>query len=68
MPDESLSVFDINLRQSYFSRELIERSMELADVLKLNSEELNVVSSLLGLSGSIETSMRRSWTISNCGL
>ena len=58
MPKESLSVFDINLRQSYFSRELIERSLVLADVLKLNSEELKVVSSLLGLSGSIETLLR----------
>ena len=58
MPTESLSVFDINLRQSYFSRELIERSLVLADVLKLNSEELKVVSSLLGLSGSIETLLR----------
>src|SRR5438874_7577468 len=42
-----LRVFDINLRQSYFSREVVEESLRASDVLKLNDAELPVVSRLL---------------------
>jgi fructokinase len=51
-PAESLRVFDINLRQKYYSRELIEQSLRLANVLKLNDGELPVVANFFGLSGS----------------
>jgi fructokinase len=44
-----LKVFDINLRQHYFTREMILDSIQLSDVLKLNQEELPVVSGYLGL-------------------
>ncbi|MBI2512016.1 MAG: carbohydrate kinase [Opitutae bacterium] len=37
---EALRVFDINLRQHYFSRELIAESLALASVLKVNETEL----------------------------
>ena len=46
----ALIVYDINLRQSYYSKEIIENSLQLCNVLKLNEEELPVVSSLLKLS------------------
>ena len=45
----TLKVFDINLRQNWFSREVIEESLFRSNVLKLNDEEIVVVSSLLGL-------------------
>lgn len=44
-------VFDINLRQSYYSKEIIEESLTLANVLKLNETELPVLADLLFLSG-----------------
>lgn len=44
-----LRVFDINLRQSYFSREVIDATLRSSDVLKLNDQELPVVARLLGL-------------------
>jgi len=48
---KTLRLFDINLRQRFWSRELIEDSLGLADVLKLNDEELPVVASLFGMTG-----------------
>lgn len=45
----ALKVFDINLRQSWYSREVIEESLVRSNVLKLNDEEIITVSSLLEL-------------------
>lgn len=50
-PKECVKVFDINIRQHYYSREVIETSLGYADILKLNEDELPLVASLLGLSG-----------------
>jgi fructokinase len=50
-PANALRVFDINLRQNYYSRELLEQSLHLANVLKLNQDELPVLAKLLGLKG-----------------
>ena len=47
----ALRIFDVNLRQDFYSRELIEGSLELANVLKLNDTELPVLARLLGLRG-----------------
>ena len=54
-PQKALRIFDINLRQSFYSKELIESSLDLANVLKLNDEELAVIASLLSLSGDEST-------------
>lgn len=51
---DCLMVFDINLRQSFFSREIIYESLELSNILKLNDDELPVVAGLLGISGTEE--------------
>ena len=40
LPQQCLKVFDVNLRQQYYSREIIEWSMTHCDVLKLNDEEI----------------------------
>jgi len=42
-------VFDVNLRQSYYSKEILAESMRLADIVKLNDEELPRIMSLAGL-------------------
>ncbi|MGM9811631.1 MAG: carbohydrate kinase [Muribaculaceae bacterium] len=49
--DDCLRVFDINLRQNFYSREVIEESMRRCSVLKINDEELVIVSRLLQLPG-----------------
>lgn len=48
---ETVTVFDVNLRQDYFSRQVIELSLKRTDILKLNEEELPVLASLLELKG-----------------
>lgn len=46
---ECLKIFDINLRQDGCDRRLITESLERADLLKLNEEELPRVAALLGI-------------------
>ena len=46
-----LRVFDINLRQKYYTPEIIEQSLRLANVLKLNDGELPVLAEQFGLAG-----------------
>ena len=41
--------FDINLRQNWYSQEVIEQSLSRCNVLKINDEEIVIVSDLLGL-------------------
>ena len=54
-PSTSIRIFDVNLRQDYFDGEKIHKMLDLSTVLKLNDEELLVVSDLLFLSGSETT-------------
>ena len=58
MPADSLKVYDINLRQHFFSKEIIETSLKVADILKINDEEILVVAKLLGLDGTPEEACR----------
>jgi len=48
MPENSLKVFDINLRQHFYTKELIDKSLSLCNVLKINDEELVTVSQIFG--------------------
>jgi fructokinase len=49
---KALRIFDINLRQRFYSAELIEASLRRSNVLKLNDQELPVVAELLKLRAS----------------
>ena len=48
-PIGTLKVFDINLRQHWYSKEIIEESLLRCNVLKLNDDEICIVANLLGL-------------------
>lgn len=48
---DCLRVFDINLRQDYHSPALVLSSLEAANVLKVNDEELPMLAGWLGLQG-----------------
>lgn len=50
-PDHALKVLDINLRQHYYSKDLLKKSFDLANLVKLNDEELVIVSEMFGLKG-----------------
>ena len=47
--EDRLKVFDINLRQQFYTLEIIEASCRRANVLKINDEELVLVSEMLRL-------------------
>lgn len=50
-PADALRVFDINLRQNWYTAEVISESLHRANILKINDEELDVVATmLLGIS------------------
>jgi len=45
---ESVRIFDINLRQNFYSPEIITQSLKLSSILKLNDEELPILIDMLG--------------------
>jgi len=49
---KALKVLDVNLRQQYFSKEILEKSFKRANVVKLNDEEIEIIGAMFGLSGS----------------
>jgi fructokinase len=55
----ALRILDINLRQHYYSRDIIESSLRLANVLKCNDAELPVLAEMLGLRGSARGQMEQ---------
>ncbi len=57
-PPPALRIFDVNLRQHFWSPELIRKSLEVANVLKLNDEELPHVAGALGIAGDESTVLR----------
>jgi fructokinase len=52
----AVCVFDVNLRQGYHAAELLSASMRIAHVVKLNHEELPVVTKLFGFESADEKS------------
>lgn len=49
LPEDAIKIFDINLRQKFYTLEIIEKSLQLSDILKINDEEVIVMSELLSL-------------------
>lgn len=45
-PKECLKVFDINVRQNFYTKQVIQDSLEMCNLLKINDEELATVRSL----------------------
>ena len=59
MDADTERIYDINLRQSFYSLEVIEESLRRATILKLNDEEIEVVKALLQISGTPEEVCRQ---------
>lgn len=47
---DTLVVFDINLRQDFYDKEILENSIKRCNILKINDEELVTLSLLFGIS------------------
>jgi fructokinase len=50
-PADCLKICDINLRQQFYSKEILEDSFKLCNILKINDEELVVVNMMFGYDG-----------------
>ena len=50
-PADCLKICDINLRQQFYSKEVLEDSFQLCNILKINDEELVVVNRMFGYDG-----------------
>ncbi|MBD8347255.1 MULTISPECIES: carbohydrate kinase family protein [unclassified Dysgonomonas] len=51
MPEDSLKIFDINLRLNFYSKEIIHESLEMSNMMKINDEEVLKVANLYGWKG-----------------
>ena len=49
--DDSLVVFDVNLRQGFYNNEILCNSMKRCNILKINDEELVTISRMFGYPG-----------------
>ncbi len=50
-PKDTLKIYDINLRQQYYTPEIIQDSLRRCNILKINDEELVIISRLFGYPG-----------------
>ncbi len=55
----ALRIFDVNLRQNYFDRDVLEWSLMHTNLLKLNDEELPVVAEMFDLSSQNESFLKQ---------
>lgn len=46
--DDTLIVFDVNLREDFYNKDILCNSMERCNILKINNEELDTVSEMFG--------------------
>ena len=59
-PQKCLRIFDINLRQQFYTKALIHDNLLACNVLKINDEELDIVAEMYGYSDlSVEDKCRR---------
>ena len=56
VPENCLKVYDINLRQKYYTKELISESLSIANVFKINDDEVELFKHLFDMEGN-ETGM-----------
>ena len=47
-PADCLKIFDINLRQQFYTKDVIEESLKRCNILKINDEELVVIKRMYG--------------------
>lgn len=51
VPSDCLRIFDINLRQHFYSKEIIQESLRRCNILKINDEELVLIGRMFGYPG-----------------
>ena len=51
MSEDSLKIFDINLRLDFYTKEIIEESMRMANMMKINDDEVLKIAEIFGWEG-----------------
>ena len=59
MPDDSIKICDINLRLDYYTKAIVDNSIKMSNMLKINDEEVIKINKLFDWSGSEEEICRR---------
>lgn len=59
LPHDALKVFDINLRQHFYTKEIIDNSLKHSNILKINDDEVVIVAELYGWNGLKEAEICR---------
>jgi fructokinase len=67
LPAGAVKVFDVNLRQSFFSSDIVRESAQIADIMKVNHEELPRVAELLGYKPNAKEAPAK-WLLRTCNL
>ncbi len=62
LPEQAIKIYDINLRKNCYSREVITHSLERATVLKINTDELQTVKTMLGYIGNDQSFLSHLFT------
>ena len=50
-PDDCLKIFDINLRQQFYTMDILKESFQRCNILKINDEELVLIGRMFGYPG-----------------
>ena len=50
-PKDCIKIFDINLRQQFYTKEVIKESLQRCNILKINDEELVLIGRMFGYPG-----------------
>ena len=50
-PSDCVKIFDINLRQQFYTKEVIQESLKRCNILKINDEELITIGRMFGYPG-----------------
>ena len=50
-PEDCVKIFDINLRQQFYTKEVIQESLKRCNILKINDEELVLIGRMFGYPG-----------------
>jgi len=65
MRPDALKVFDVNLRQDFFSEAILRDSLNLSSVLKINDQELPVLGRIFNFAGSTSTQIKSLMSLFN---
>jgi fructokinase len=64
----AVKVFDINLRQGFYNKQIIEESLKFANILKLNTGELGILSELFTINKKFNEKDKCRFLINNYAL